>query len=147
MEFRSQDDFLINPQIVGENMRWIRTKIYELSQTEVARRLDISRSTLHRLEEGQNLPSLELLHSFARLGEGHYFQPVMFFVRRLSPFHPRDICMVARYFEAIYQTPDQFLVAWHIRAAATLELLAMEEGSPAGLQSFFFSHLPEGRSS
>lgn len=137
VEFRANDTFVLDSKTVGENMRWVRTRVYNLSQTEAARRLNISRSTLHRLEEGQSLPPLDLLHRFARLAEGYYFQPVMFFVRRLAPFEPRDIALVAQYFDAIYQTCDEFLVAWHIKMAAELQLVALELNSAGEVPNFF----------
>ena len=140
MAFRAKDEFLLDPRIVGENFRWVRTRIYNLSQAEVARLLDVGRSTISRVEDGQQLPTLDLLHRFARLMEGYYFQPVMFFVRRLSPFHTRDVCLVARYFDALYTTSDEFIVAWHVRQAAELQLLALET-QQENITHFFFDHL------
>ena len=46
-------------------IRQLRIEIDNMSQARLAREIDISRQTLHAIERGQRLPSLEIAHRIA----------------------------------------------------------------------------------
>ena len=49
---------------VGDRVKFLRTKI-SLSQSELAEELEVHKTTISKIESGDNLPSLEMLVKFA----------------------------------------------------------------------------------
>lgn len=117
----------IDSSVVGPNIRYLREHLYGLRQTETASLCGVSRSTLRRIEDGEQLPTLPFLLAFCRLDSRYLVISEYLSTRDLSVFPLHVLQNAAAYFRTLEESSDEFIAAWYEKSAAELRVIALAE--------------------